>query len=74
VKNQIVFSLITRAAVIASFSASFSKPLTAQILMLCFQGIYTLYYTIFIRLSKIRYTALNLLSNYLVLGQLATTT
>lgn len=73
-KNQIVFSLLTRAAIIGSFVGSFAYPSTAQILILCFQSVYTLYYIIFVRLTKLRYFLINLFSNFLLLAQLTSTT
>lgn len=63
VKNIIVFSLLTRMIILAAFIGGFNNPLAATIVMSSIQGIYLIYYAIFIRNTKIRFLIVNLVSN-----------
>lgn len=54
---------MTRLIILAGFIGGFSNPLAALIVMASVQGIYLVYYAIFIRNTKIRFLVVNLSSN-----------
>jgi hypothetical protein len=70
VKNQIVFSLLTRLVIIASFCGAFNNPMVAEIIMLVAQGIYIIYFAACVRYSKIWYWCIGFASNLLLLVSL----
>jgi hypothetical protein len=70
VKNQIVFSLLTRLVIIAGFCGAFSSPMVAEIVILTAQSIYIIYFAACVRYSKIRYWCINFASNLFLLVSL----
>lgn len=67
-KNSIIFSLLTRAAIICIFVGFFSVPQTSGIIILIIQVMYSLYMIVMIRYTKIRYYSVIVTSQILMVG------
>jgi len=65
-KNCLLFSLINRGIIIISFIALFSMPQISGIIIIISQVVYTMYFVVLLRYTKIRYFGLNIVANVLM--------
>lgn len=69
-KNNVLFCLLTRAAMICTYIGYFSKPGTAGIIIVILQTAYSLYFLLLLRFTKIRYLLIMTISNFLMISVL----
>lgn len=69
-KNNVLISLLTRAAMICTYVGSFSTPETAGIIIVILQTAYSIYYLLLLRFTKIRYLLVMTISNFLMISVL----
>lgn len=69
-RNNTLISLIIRGGIILSYTLLFKIPEIAGIIMISLQICYTLYYISMIRFTKIRYYAVIVMGNIIMIGVL----
>jgi hypothetical protein len=62
-KNNILISLMTRTFIISIYIALYTSPSAAGIILIIFQTVYTIYFIILLRYTKLRYFIAKVVSN-----------
>jgi len=65
-KNNILLYLLNRTLIICMYSGLFSNPSASGVILIIFQTIYTIYFIVLIRFTKIRYFIFRVASNILL--------
>ena len=71
-KNNVLISLLTRTLIICIYVGMYSSPSAGGIIVIILQVIYTIYFVILIRFTKIRYFIFRTISHLLLIAIMTT--
>lgn len=66
-KNNILISLLFRTVILCVYAGLFSSPSASGIILIILQTIYTIYFIVLLRFTKLRYFAFRITSHILLI-------